>query len=232
MSAAGLAAARPLPPATWRTAGWLVGRTLRILAVVAPLVLLLSIGVAPVVLAYFAVESQGSLWSFAVQQAFPVFALAIGAVAMAHLPVHLAFGMTRRSFAVAVVLTVLAIAAVVALLVPLGFALEGARFRGYGWAHEMPAGFGAAMLIAALRTTVWGLVGALNAALWYRFGGVVGVLLTPFTVLAPLAAAAVWIERAAPFGPGEAGLLVGLIAVLVAAYGAVVLGASVKGKAA
>ena len=232
MSAASLAAARSRPSATWRTAGWLVGRTLRILAVVAPLILALAIGVAPAVMAYFDVESQGSLWSFAVQQAFPVFALAIGAMAMAHLPVHLAFGMTRRSFAAAVVLTVLAIAAVLALLVPLGYGLEGARFRGYGWAHETPAGFGAAMLIAALRTTVWGLVGALNAALWYRFGGVVGVLLAPLAVLAPLAAAAVWIERAAPFGPAHLGLLVGLIALLVAAYAAVVLGASVKGKAA
>ena len=232
MSAASLGVGRPLPSATLRTTGWLVGRTLRILAVVAPLILALAIGVAPAVMAYFAVDSQGSLWSFAVQQAFPVFTLAIGAMAMAHLPIHLAFGMTRRSFAAAVVLTVLAIAAVLALLVPLGYGLEGAVFRGYGWAHAVPEGLGAAMLTAALRTAVWGLVGALNAALWYRFGGVVGVVLAPVAAILPLVAAAMWIERAAPFGPAEVGLLVGLIALLVAVYAVVVLGVAVKGKSA
>lgn len=48
------------------------------------------------------------------------------------LATHLAFGMTRRSFASAVVLTVLAVAAVFALLVPIGYVLEGAHYRAYG----------------------------------------------------------------------------------------------------
>ncbi len=102
MSAATLRAGRPLPSATWRTAGWLVGRTLRILTVVAPLMLLFVVGVAPGIMAHFAVEAPGSLWSLAVAQALTFFTLVIGAMTMPHLPIHLAFGMTRRSFAAAV----------------------------------------------------------------------------------------------------------------------------------
>ena len=79
MSAASIGAARPLPSATWRSAGWLVGRTLRVLVVVAALLLLLAVGVAPAVLAAFDVAPPGSLWSFAVEQAPGVFTLVIAA---------------------------------------------------------------------------------------------------------------------------------------------------------
>ena len=232
MSAASLGAGRPLPSATLRTTGWLVGRTMRILAVVAPLLLLLATGVAPAVMAYFAVEVSGSLWSFAVEQAPGVFTLVIAAMAMAHLATHLAFGMTRRSFAAAAVLTVLVVAAVFALVVPVGYVLEGAHFRYRGWVHEAPDGIAMAVLTSFLRSTVWGLAGALSAAIWYRFGGFVGVVALPLTAVFPLVAAAMWIERAAPFGAAEVGLLVGLIALLGIAYAVVVAGAAVKGKAA
>ena len=232
MSAASVGATRPLPSPTWRTAGWLVGTTLRIVAVVAPLLLLLAVGVAPAVLAGFDVAPPGSLWSFAVEQAPGVFTLVIAAMTMAHLATHLAFGMTRRSFAAAVVLTVLAVSTVFALLVPLGYLLEGAHFRAYGWAHVAPDGLALALLTTALRSAVWGLAGALSAAVWYRFGGLVGVVALPLTAVYPIVSAAMWIERAAPFGPAEAGLLVGLIAILGVAYAAVVVGAAVKGRSA
>ena len=231
MSAASLGAGRPLPSPTWRTAGWFVGRTLRILAVVAPLLLLLATVVAPATVAYFAVEAPASFWSFAVEQAPGVFTLVIAAMTMAHLATHLAFGMTRRSFAAAVVLTVLAVAMMFALVVPLGYVLEGAHFRAYGWVHEGPDGLALAVLTSALRTAVWGLAGALSAAVWYRFGGFVGVVALPLTAVYPIGSAGMWIERADVFGAPEAAMLVGLIALLAVAYAAVVVGVGVKGRA-
>jgi hypothetical protein len=232
MSAAGLGAARPLPSATLRTAGWLVGRTLRILAVVAPLLLLLATGVAPAVLRSFEVAPPGSLWSFTVEQAPGVFTLVIAAMTMAHLASHLAFGMTRRSFAAAVVLTILAVAAAFALVVPVGYALEGAHFGAYGWAHAAPADLVSPVLASFLRSTVWGLAGALSAVVWYRFGGFVGVVALPLTAVVPIVSTAMRLERSAPFGVVDAGLLVVLVALMAVAYVAVVLGVAVKGKPA
>ena len=238
MSATSLGAGRPLPSATWRTAGWIVGQTLRIVAIVGPLMLLLGVGVAPAVLALVAragqheVEAPGSLWAFAVAQAPGVFTLVIAAMAMAHLATHLAFGMTRRSYAAAVVLSVLAIAMVLALLVPLGYVLEAAHYRAYGWAHEAPDGLALALLTSALRSAVWGLAGALAAAVWYRFGGFVGVVALPLTAIAPIVSAGMWIERAETLGAPEAAMLVGLIALLGGAYAAIVVGVAVKARTA
>lgn len=232
MSAASLRSGRLLPSATWRTTGWLVGRTLRIVAVMAPLLLVLAVGVAPATMAYLGVEAPGSLWSFAAEQAPGVFSLVIAALTMAHLATHLAFGMTRRSFAAAVVLTVLGLGVVFALLVPVGYLLEGAHFRAYGWTHEAPDGLASTMVATALRTTVWGLAGALSAAIWYRFGGFVGVVALPLTAVYPIVATSMRIERGAPFDVGDAYVLLGLIALLGAAYAVVVLGAAVKARAA
>ncbi len=232
MSATSLAHGRPLPSATWRTTGWLFGRTLRILAVVVPLLLLLATGLAPAVVAYFRVEAPGSFWSFAVAQAPGVFILVIAAMTVAHLATHLAFGMTRRSFAAAVVLTVLAVAAVFALIVPVGYALEGAHFGAYGWAHAAPADLALAVLTSFLRTAVWGLAGALSAVIWYRFGGFVGVVALPLTAVYPIVSTSMRIERATPFGFGDVAVMIGVVALLTAAYAAVVLGVAVKGKAA
>ena len=232
MSAASLGSARALPSPTWRTAGWLVGQTLRIVAVVGPLMLLLGVGVAPATVAYLGVEAPPSLWSFAVEQAPGIFTLVIAALTMAHLATHLAFGMTRRSFAAAVVASVLAIATLLALIVPVGYVLEAAHFRAYGWAHEVPEGLVLALATSALRSTVWGLAGALAAAVWYRFGGFVGVVALPVTAIAPIVSASQWIERADPFGPAEASLLVGLIALLGVAFAAVVAGIAVRARTA
>lgn len=231
MSAASLGAVRALPSPTWRTARWLVGNTLRILAVVAPLMLVLGVGVAPAAMAYFGVQAPTSLWAFAVEQAPGVFTLVIAAMTISHLATHLAFGMTRRSFAAAVILSVMAIATMLALLVPLGYLLEGAHFRAYGWAHEAPASPALAVLVSALRTAVWGLASALAAAVWYRFGGFVGVVALPLTAIAPIVSAGMWIERAETLGAPEAAMLVGLIALLAAAYAVVVAGVAVKGRA-
>jgi hypothetical protein len=232
MSAASLGSARALPSPVWRTAGWIVGQTLRIVAVVGPLMLLLGVGVAPATVAYFGVEAPPSLWSFAVEQAPGIFTLVIAAMTMAHLATHLAFGMTRRSFAGAVVASVLAIAALLALIVPLGYVLEAAHFRAYGWAHVVPDGLAWTLPTSLLRSAVWGLAGALAAAVWYRFGGFVGVVALPVTAIAPIVAASQWIERADPFGLAEVGLLVGLIALLGAAYVAIVAGIAVRARAA
>jgi hypothetical protein len=231
MSAASLGTVRALPSSTWRTARWLVGNTLRILAVVAPLMLVLGVGVAPATMAYFGGQAPTSLWAFAVEQAPGIFALVIAAMTISHLATHLAFGMTRRSFAAAVVLSVLAIATMLALLVPLGFLLEGAHFRVYGWTHEAPASPALAALVSALRTAVWGLAGALAAAVWYRFGGFVGVVALPVTAVYPIVSAGMSIERAETLGAPEAAMLVGLIALLAVAYAVVVAGVAVKGRA-
>ena len=231
MSAVSLGAVRALPSPTWRTARWLVGSTLRILAVVAPLMLVLGVGVAPAAMAYLGVQAPTSLWAFAVEQAPGVFTLVVAAMTISHLATHLAFGMTRRSFAAAVILSVLAIATMLALLVPLGFLLEGAHFRAYGWAHEAPVSPALAVLVSALRTAVWGLASALAAAVWYRFGGFVGVVALPVTAVYPIVSATMWIERAEALGAPEAAMLVGLIALLAAAYAAVVAGVAVKGRA-
>lgn len=236
MSAASLGTVRALPSSTWRTARWLVGNTLRILAVVGPLMLVLGVGVAPAVVALVAqagqhqVEAPGSLWSFAVEQAPGVFTLVIAAMTISHLATHLAFGMTRRSYAAAVVLSVVAIALLLALLVPLGYVLEAAHFRAYGWAHEAPDSLALALLTSVLRTAVWGLAGALTAAIWYRFGGFAGVVALPLTAIYPIVSAGMWIERADALGAPEAAMLVGLIALLGAAYAAVVAGVAVKAR--
>ena len=230
MSAASLGTVRALPASTWRTARWLVGNTLRILAVVAPLMLALGVGVAPATMAYFGVQAPTSLWSFAVEQAPGVFTLVIAAMTISHLATHLAFGMTRRSYAAAVVLSVLAIALLLALLVPLGYVLEAAHFRAYGWAHEAPDSLALALLTSVLRTAVWGLAGALTAAIWYRFGGFAGVVALPLTAIYPIVSAGMWIERADALGAPEAAMLVGLIALLGVAYAAVVAGVAVKAR--
>ncbi len=238
MSAAGLGAARALPSATWRTTRLLVGRALRIVAIAAPLLLLLGVGLAPAVVALVAragehqVEGPGSAWFFAVQQAPGVFTLVIAAMTISHLATHLAFGMTRRSFAAAVVLTVLAVAAVFALLVPLGYLLEGAHYRAYGWTHVAPDSLGLAALASALRSAVWGAAGALTAAVWYRFGGFAGVSALPLTAVFPIVSSSMWIERAAAIGVAEVAMLVGLVALLSGLYVLVVVGAAVRGRAA
>ena len=232
MSAASLGTVRALPSSTWRTARWLVGNTLRILAVVAPLMLVLGVGVAPATMAYFGGQAPTSLWAFAVEQAPGVFTLVIAAMTISHLATHLAFGMTRRSFAAAVILSVLAIATMLALLVPLGFLLEGAHFRAYGWVHEPPDGLALALAASVLRSAVWGLAGALSAAVWYRFGGFVGVVALPLTAILPIVSAGMWIERAETLGVPEAAMLVGLIALLGGAHAAVVSGIAVKARTA
>ncbi|TVR95497.1 MAG: hypothetical protein EA416_01940 [Trueperaceae bacterium] len=232
MSAASLGTVRALPSSTWRTARWLVGNTLGILAVVAPLMLVLGVGVAPATMAYFGVQAPASLWSFAVEQAPGVFTLVIAAMTISQLATHLAFGMTRRSYAAAVVLSVVAIALLLALLVPLGYVLEAAHFRAYGWAHEAPDSLALALLTSVLRTAVWGLAGALTAAIWYRFGGFAGVVALPLTAIYPIVSAGMWIERADALGAPEAAMLVGLIALLGVAYAAVVAGIAVRARTA
>ena len=151
--------------------------------------------------------------------------LVIAAIAIS----HLAFGMTRHSYAAAVVISYLAVAA---LLVPLGYLLEGAHYRAYGWVHVAPDGLALAVLTSFLRSAVWGLAGALSAAVWYRFGGLVGVVALPLTAVFPIVSTAMRIERAASFGYGDAAVLIGVVALLAAAYAAVVLGVAVKGKSA
>ena len=183
-------------------------------------------------MAYLGVQAPTSLWSFAVEQAPGVFTLVIAAMTISHLATHLAFGMTRRSYAAAVVLSVLAIALLLALLVPLGYVLEAAHFRAYGWAHEAPDSLALALLTSVLRTAVWGFAGALAAAVWYRFGAFVGVVTLPLTAGFPIVSAGMWIERAAPLGVAEVGMLAGLIAALAVAYAGVVAGVAVKVKAA
>lgn len=238
MSAAGLGAVHALPSPAWRTARVLVGRALRIVAIAAPLLLLMGVGLAPAVVALVAragqpqVEGPGSAWFFGVQQAPGVFTLVIAAMTISHLATHLAFGMTRRSFAAAVVLTVLAVAAVFALLVPLGYVLEAAHYRAYGWTHEPPDSPALAALASALRSAVWGAAGALAAAVWYRFGGFAGVSALPFAAVFPIVTASMWIERAAAFGVAEVAMLVGLVVLLSGLYVLVVVGASVRARAA
>jgi hypothetical protein len=89
-----------------------------------------------------------------------------------------------------------------------------------------------AALISFLRSAVWGLAGALSAAVWYRFGGFVGVVALPLTAVYPIVSTGMRIERAAPFGVADAGWLVVSIALLAVAYAAIVLGAAVKARAA
>jgi hypothetical protein len=230
MSAATLGAGRPLPSATWRTAAWLLGNTLRIVAVVAPLALFGWIGVAPAVAAQFDVASPGSLWSYVADQSIGLFTLVIAAMTMGHLATHLAFGMTRRSFAAAVVLTVFVTAGVLALVASLGYLLEAVHYRAYGWVHDAPEASASTLFASLLRTSVWGLAGALTAAIWYRFGAFAGVAAAPFTGLIPISWAAVWTARSSSFGIAEVGMLLGSIALLAVAFAVVVAGVAVRAR--
>lgn len=227
------ASARPertMPSPTARSYRWLVGRAARIVAVAVPLALVAVLGAVPVLFAATGIAMPSSLWSIVVPALPNGVTFAFAAMAMSHLAPQLAFGITRRGFAVAVALCILTLAAVFAPLVSLGYVLEAALFRAYGWTHLAPEAMWSALLGATLRTAVWGFAGALTAAVWYRFGPFVGVTALPITAVFPAVSSNMWTERAATMALTDTAMLLGLAALLGLAYVVVVVRTAVKPK--
>ncbi len=122
------------------------------------------------------------------------FSMHIG-VAATYLPVHVASGMTRRSYVRSALLTAVVMGVVFAVLQSVGLALERLWYQAQGWvwayregsldvagAASAAEGSGRVLLYAALTYTIAGLSGQLVGVAYYRGGGWWGTLTLPLTV--------------------------------------------------
>lgn len=150
-----------------------------VVAVTIALVVVDRVGTVEVSIAQFA--AQGATW-------FP-FAIAI-ILTGSQIGVHVANGMTRRSFLRAALLSVLVSALVYALVMSTLLLVEGAVFDRMGWPHVPDGedrsawqdGFGPALLDYGLLFLAGQVSGLLVGITYYRFGGWWGTLLLPLTV--------------------------------------------------
>ncbi|GAA4423348.1 hypothetical protein GCM10023169_18820 [Georgenia halophila] len=180
----------------WRRATrWMLGMQLYLAAwfwLIAVIVIAAALFVLDrtvgVQLSYFQFVQHGALW-------FP-FALMITVVAAMITP-HVANGMTRRSFAVAVLVTAAVVAVLYGLLMAVGLEIEGAVYDSFGWPHAHVAnavddatpmaepwtqGFAVSALTYAVRTAAGAVAGMLVAITYYRYGGLRATLALPLTV--------------------------------------------------
>lgn len=196
-------AGRPDPslPQWWRAARWMLGMQLYlgvwfwgvIVFLWLAAVLILSRTPVGVQISYLQFAVHGALW-------FP-FAMMVTVVA-AMLTVHVATGMTRRSFLRAAVLTAAAVGLAYGIILAAGLLAESAVYAAVGWEHAhvvktgddgpitAPApwtgGFAVAALTYAVRTFSGAVAGLLVGITYYRFGGWRGTALLPLTVLPAL----------------------------------------------
>ncbi|MFC4556120.1 hypothetical protein [Georgenia faecalis] len=223
----GTAVGRP----QWRRAlGWVLAVQLYLAAwfwliavavVTVALIVIDRIGTVTVSIMQFA--SEGATW-------FP-FAIAIIS-ATAQLSVHVANGMTRRSFIRAALVTSVVSGVVYALVMSLAMLAEGAVFARFGWPHVAGAddvalwqsGFGPGLLGYALLFVGAQVSGLLVGIGYYRYGGWWGTLLLPLTaapavllqLLTPLLGGDGWFVDAAPFSLSTAALAVPGAVVVIA----------------
>lgn len=122
--------------------------------------------------------------------------LAVGGyLAVVSLPLQVSHGSTRREFAVRTGLFTVAFTGFSAVLMSVGFALEGLLFRSLGWTHGLTrphlfAEPGQYAVIAAeywLVLAAWTVAGVLIGIAYYRFsGGAVAVAVPALLVLLPV----------------------------------------------
>ncbi|CAN5640114.1 hypothetical protein BH23DEI1_BH23DEI1_11680 [soil metagenome] len=170
------------------------------------------------------------------------FLFAMGAsLTTQYLPVNVAHGMTRRSLATALSWTFLAAAALLALVLPIGFVIEAWVFEAYGWTREAGiglasplGGLGALIVDAFLRFAAMASIGALAAITYYRCGAWWGSLAALATVGAP-GAIVIYLsgDLGAWVAPSVAmAVLAATIAVVNLSLHALVRGATIRSKEA
>ncbi len=158
-----------------------------------------------------------------------------------HLPVAVAHGMTRRLLAAALSWTLLAAAAVLTLVVPVGLLIESWAFDAIGWTlavdDGLPSRLGALaglMGNAFLRFAALGSIGALAAITYYRAGAWWGSLIALLSVALPgITVLYVFGENGAWIEPGlRTALVLTTIALVTLAHHALMRGATIRGKKA
>ncbi len=218
-------------PQWWRLTRRLVRLQARLGAWTLGMALVAAVAVLAVVSR--AVRPELSAVQFAQHAAlwFP-FAIAIILVST-YLPVHVASGMTRRSFVRGAVATSVIVGTGYALVVTLMLVVEAVAYERLGWFHGTAEDTGSQALLASGGWThLWGLVlilvagnlsGLLVGATYLRFGGWVGTLLLPLTVGVPvIGLSLVSLDPDAQFAPTDSttaiatggtalGLLLGLL---------------------
>ncbi len=181
---------RPVRPQWIRALRWQMARLSPLLlagwaALIASLVVVLA------TLSLVADEVMVSAMSIAVHVLlwFP-FSVAI-IIAVSHLPVHVAGGMTRQSFTRAALVWTALIAVANSVVSIVLIVIERAAYERLGWVHAPTDGAGAAVLEGgpllyglglALLFSSGMLSGLLAGTTYYRFGGWWGILALPLTL--------------------------------------------------
>lgn len=196
-----------------------------VLPVIAIIIFIIGQNVDQVTSSGVAFSHHGALW-------FP-FSIAIIMVTT-YLPVHVANGMTRRSFATAALMVNVLVGVFNGTVATLALLVEREIYDSLGWIHGGNDGQGVPIFDGGVLTYGFGLVllftagqiaGSLVGIIYYRYGGWIGTLALPLG-LAPLGAVGLfglgrgvqwnpwgWTADIAPWGT------VAAIAVLVVAAG-------------
>jgi hypothetical protein len=154
--------------------------------------IMLPIYAAIVTLVVTVGDTDVSIWATSGGSAPKYFLLAVGVMmTTAYLPIYVGNGVTRRDFAYGASLYILAIAAVYAVLMTLGFVFEYALYSSAdlmaGLTDPYPVrsvGDGLATLVAELFVgIVYLCAGWLMGTCFYRFGNWWGIGLIPVTIL-------------------------------------------------
>lgn len=178
------------------TARWLFGRLVNIGKWFVAIVLVAFILVPPLINALGG-RLELSVWEMFATNGPGWFSLAMGATLVAnYLTVVVAQGVTRGRFALASALAIALFAALLAVVVWFGYALESFYFDRFQWPYALvgehlftavPQGF-LVIVEYAVRHILFALVGMVIGYGYYRVGGVWGTILLPLTLVVPLAA--------------------------------------------
>ena len=188
-------ASQTVPAGVIAPARWLFGRLVNIGKWFVAIVLL-SFLLVPVLVNAFGGSLQLSIWEMFATNGPGWFSLAMGATLVAnYLTVMVAQGVTRGRFALAAALAIAAFAVLLALFVWLGYGLESFYFQRFQWQHDLLgehlfSELSQGLLVTveySLRHVLFALVGMIVGYGYYRFGGVWGTFLLPFTLVVPLA---------------------------------------------
>lgn len=153
-----------------------------------------------------AFSHQGSLW-------FP-FSIAITMV-VAYLPLHVANGMTRRSFATAAIVVNVGVGIFNAVIATLALLLERPIYQALGWFHGGADGRGLEVFHAGVLTYSSGLAllfiagqlsGCLVGITYYRTNGWLGTALLPLSLLPLAAVSLLGLDQSTQWAPWGASL--------------------------
>ena len=172
------------------TASRHVRRVLHVLVFAVP-VLLLEVATVHVVLIRLDGAQHPSIWQWATMSPSWILLAYYIVLAVTDVPVHIANGGTRRSYALGVALGVPSIALVLAALVTAILPLERALLDLVAAAEPVTyfvdgtslQGLVNLFLDSFVTSVVWGVSGLLLGIGYYRFGGVLGTLFLPVALL-------------------------------------------------